>query len=220
MSINQISTINVQEFQPNVENEDEPEKRMKITPLVGTSPNSTNYCNLLHVITILGVSAIALSPQLLIPRHNPIYYPDYWQVGNMAIVVAVFCAAMRIMMDCIVFAKEKSLIRIGVFLKMNACYIFIFIVVRYSSYFFWTSIMGFEHPMPLLGILQFFVGWPCYMCFIWRMVMFPSELRMNNAFKIKIKTYVLYEMWWMVINMCCHLHSRGSLVTFSFCLHY
>ena len=61
--------------------------------------------------------------------------------------------------------------------------------------------MEFEHPMPLVGMICFFVTWPVYMCCIWFMVAFPSKLRMNIKFKETIRTYVIYELWWFVVNI-------------------
>ena len=194
MSLNRISTINVHEAQPNVE--EEPVK-------IGNRALGTNasYWNLLHIFTILAFSALVLSPQLLIPRHNSIYYPNYWHEIIIVIVVATFCLSMRTLMEFIVFTKEKSLLKIGVLLKIAACFIVPLLFVVYSLDIFWTLIMGFEHPMPLQGMLGYFVALSVYICSSWYMIMFPSKLRMNNEVKSKMKTYVIYELWWSVINL-------------------
>ena len=151
MSLNRISTINVHEAQPNVEEE----SRKRGNRALGSN---ASYWNLLHIFTILAFSALVLSPQLLIPRHNSIYYPNYWHEIIIVIVVATFCLSMRTLMEFIVFTKEKSLLKIGVLLKIAACFIIPMLFVVYSLDIFWTLIMGFEHPMPLQGMLGYFVA--------------------------------------------------------------
>ena len=71
MSVEQIFAIGVQNIQSNVETEEESEQRINQSRL-----SKVSYWNLLKIVIILGYSALFLSPQLLIPRNNPIYYPD------------------------------------------------------------------------------------------------------------------------------------------------
>ena len=72
ISANQISTTNSLDVPPIVQSEEGSEHRE-----IKDQINKASYWNLFHVISMLGPSIFALSPQLLIPRHNSIYYPNF-----------------------------------------------------------------------------------------------------------------------------------------------
>ena len=196
ISANQISTTNSLDVPPIVQSEEGSEHRE-----IKDQINKASYWNLLHVISMLGPSTFALSPQLLIPRHNSIYYPNFrheFHIISSAVGVVVLLRTMR---DFVVFTKEKSSIKISVMLKLFLGPYLVAVVLFYSAHYFWTVIMGYQHPMPFLGIFIFLANWIIYLCTIWSGVMFPSELRENTEFNGKIKAYLMYDVWWFVINV-------------------
>ena len=193
MSINKIFTIKVQDGQPNAEPKGDSAPRSERLP-----SNKESYWNMLHIFSILSISALSLPSQLLIPRHNSIYYPDHWR--ELLIPISLLCvpAVLRPIMELVVFTKEKSLIQIGVFLKLYARWFMPNLCALYISHFIWTSKLGFENPMPFTGIFCFFSGYSVYIYCLNFMVMIPSKLRMKDGFREKIKAYVIYEMWWFL----------------------
>ena len=71
----------------------------------------------------------------------------------------------------------------------------------YLSNFTWTSVLEFQHPMPLLGIFVFFGTWFIFLCSFASGMMFPSPLRRNSEFRAKVNFYLYYEMWWFGMNL-------------------
>ena len=202
----QITTIKVQELRLSKDTEQESEVRRS-----RNEPTKPSYWNMFHLITIIGGTTLSLAPQLWIPRHNSIYYPDYWyEVIILIAFVDSITQTMRSILECVVFTKEKSLVKMSVGLKMFGC-IFLPVAGTFlSSYIIWTLILGFRHPMPFVGIATFFATWSLIICTFWFGIMFPSELRQKNGFRDKIKTYLKYEVWWFIMTF------QNDFLTFGF----
>lgn len=109
----QISKTNVQNTPSNLMSKEKLEHEQDLI-----KSSTTNYWNVLHVITILIASAVSLMPQMLIPRYNVIYYPDSRNqfLINITVIVSVVC--FRMMLEYVAFTKEKSIMKIGVFFKL------------------------------------------------------------------------------------------------------
>ena len=115
--------------------------------------------NAIHILSILAINSLLLSPQMLIPRHNSICYPEYR--FELIIICAGVCLSVCLesMLQCVGFTKEVSILKLSVFLKMYLCLMLPIACLVCLSYHFWTSMLGFHHPMPLLGITVYFFGW-------------------------------------------------------------
>ena len=190
----QISIINVQETQPNNNNR-EISKNYESKEL----QKDGSYLSIIHIAAVLSATTVVLSPQLLIPRHNSIFYPNYWYEIMILLVAPAFMLSVRSVIECVIFTQEKKLIRFGVFLKMAMCIVVPINGLFFLAHCFWTLNMGFEHPMPLLGIFLYFGTVSIFLCCLWYSIMFPLDLRMNHEFRMKIKRYVIYQLWWIVI---------------------
>ena len=196
MSSYQISTINVQETTHNIkrtEKDDPKNERILV--------ENASYWNVLHVFTVLGTSALFLSPQLLIPRQNSIYYPSYWYEINILGGTVSFIASVKLLLECAIYMKEKSLCTITVFLKLYLCRILPMIGLFYSSHYLWTTIMDLRHPMPLLGIFVFFGTWLVFLCTLSFGIMFPKQLTLNDEFRYKVRIYLVHDIWWFVMSL-------------------
>ena len=154
MGGNQISTINVEEIPRNIKLTDQYNPNDEKLLLKNAS-----YWNVFHVFTILGTSALFLSPQLLLPRQNSIYYPSYWHEINILGGIVSFIASIKLLIECAIYMKEKSLLTMNVFLKLYLCRVLPMLVFFYLSHYVWTIVMELQHPMPLLGIFVFFGTW-------------------------------------------------------------
>ena len=157
--VDNITTITVQEIEGNEQESAEKENKDEtIRP---------SCWNMLHLITIIGASSLTLSTQLLIPRHNSIYYPNYWfEVPLLISFVASFGLTMRYILECVTFTKERSIVTLSVGMKMFACISVPVFSCFIVSRVYWTSLMGLQHPMPFVGVLGFFVGWFLLYCLV------------------------------------------------------
>ena len=222
MDVDQISIIDVQEIPANIQEENESSAKhtveLSIVKVEELSPNNeeegksedsqdiaksnyASYWNMAHIVTILMASTIALSPQLLIPRYNTIYYPDSRHQIFIDAVSLMVIMTLRYLMDIVVFTKEKSIIKMQVAFKMLSCLLLPWVILVYLTHYIWTSILGFEHPMPFFGVILLLVVYPSLMCSLRFGVVFPPDLRNNAHFRSKIKTFVKYELWWFVMNI-------------------
>ena len=193
---NQTSTNIVQVTQPGLNGEAESPR--KASSIQG---NEVSYWNLLHLITILGASTLALMPQMLIPRHHPIFYSEYWLEGMVFPLIASCTSTMKSMVDYVAFTNEKSLLKLGILLRIFLCRMLPFVMCLSISRFSWTTFTEFQHPMPLTGTFVFLGAWITYLCCLRFGVMFPSELRTNKEFRKKIRATLFYELWWFVMNI-------------------
>ena len=112
-----IFSIDQQNIQSTVGIEKEPNQRIK-----QSIPRNVSYWNLLKIMIILCYSAAFLSLQLLIPRKNTIYYPDYWY-ENIVFIGPYSTAMIRTMLELFVFTREKSLKKISALMRMWICFI-------------------------------------------------------------------------------------------------
>ena len=71
-----ISVINVPEFLPPKESDDEFRTGCKTETKIIL--DSVSYWNFLYILAILVGCLLATSVVTLIPRHNTIFYPEYW----------------------------------------------------------------------------------------------------------------------------------------------
>ena len=197
MSVEQIFAIGVQNIQSNVETEEESEQRINQSRL-----SKVSYWNLLKIVIILGYSALFLSPQLLIPRNNPIYYPDTWYRNIFLIVqFAASAGVVRSLLELFVFTKEKSMINIGVFMKLWLSVVAPMFSLIYILNYIWTFVMELQPPIPFGGLMVNLCVWIIYNCSIWCRIVFPSELRNKDEFRRQMNSYMIYDLWWFFMNL-------------------
>ena len=190
-----IFSIDQQNIQSTVGIEKEPNQRIK-----QSIPRNVSYWNLLKIMIILCYSAAFLSLQLLIPRKNTIYYPDYWY--EISILSGSYSTAMiRLMLELFVFTKEKSLKKISALMRLWVYWLLIALTFNYFAYYIWMSIMEYQPPIPFGGLLVNLCGWIIHNCCIYCMIVFPSELRNNQEFRNKISPYLIYDFWWFFMNL-------------------
>ena len=204
MDIVHIFTINEEELHSNIEIEEENEQTMN-----KSDPNKVSYWYVLTIIVVLGYSTVFLSPQLLIPRHNIIYYPNIWHKTIFCSLAAIFAVCMRMLLELSVFTKEKSLIEITMIVRWFLCLTSIYMILMYFSTFVWTTYLEFHLPIPFCGLLTNVLVWLIGDCCLWSMVVFPSELKNKDEFRRKINRYLIYDMWWYFINFQRDILSFG-----------
>ena len=173
-------------------------------------PNKVSYWNMCHVATVLGACAISLAPQILISRHNSIYYPEHRH--ELILLIATVCSTGTVakMTECFYLTQEMLIVTIRVTLKMFLSFFLPALTFFFSTWFYWTTIMEYLHPMPLTGLAIFFPTWFIVICSLWLMIMFPREIRIRTDFRRKIRRYVTYDIWYFIMNV------QKDLLSFAF----
>ena len=165
--------------------------------------------NWLHIFSILIIFTIVGSPLFFIPRYNTIFYPEYWYDPiYKGLVFATITGAFNICFNCSVFLKEERLRSIPIVLKVYAWNTMNWTGAYTACYIVWVLILERNHPMPLLLVPCQFYTWVSILYGIW--ILFPRDLMNGNEFRNKMKTYILYSSWWLV------MHIQKDIITFIF----
>ena len=111
-SEDKISVISVEDL-PSNENQKEGSKT-KEEILGNEEPSAWNIC---HVFSVLIVCVIFLSPPLLIPRTNSIFYQSNWYEFNFVMTGLMILPAVNDLLSVATYCKEKSCLSFRMFLK-------------------------------------------------------------------------------------------------------
>ena len=120
---------------------------------VEDSESPASYLNIGHVVTILVVCAICLSPQMLIPRHNSIVYQSYWLEVNELMIFTGLIAEANMILELYAFVRHDYFKTVGFSVKMYACLLLAWHVPFISCNSFWKYYLSYNTPMPLSGLL-------------------------------------------------------------------
>ena len=162
--------------------------------------SSIRYWNGFHVFSVLSGCGLAMSTLTLIPRHNSILHQEYWFEIILPIGFLRLIWAAAKVLDLNVLIENDKLRSIVLFLKIFFTSFVTQVTLYCSSYFFWTRILGHNHPMPLVGIA-------CTLpTSIIQILSTPflinSKLLEEEDFKRKMKFFVLHDIcWFMTIFM-------------------
>ena len=186
-----ISVISIQNSSPpkELEKETETGKEEKAKVL----SNDVSYWNLLYILAISVGSVLATSIVTLIPRHNTIFYPEFWY-EPMILFVFTICLRFSILTiaELYVLTKIEDLLSIKVFLKSLFGYSLSFVLPYCICYATWTVALSRNHPLPFIGYsgiptiyLSSFVA-ACYL--------FSPETRAANEIKAIIPYLILHRI--------------------------
>ena len=189
-----ISVINIPEFFPQKESEDEFKTgSKKETKIVS---NSVSYWSFLYILVILVVCLLATSVVTLIPRHNTIFYPEYWYEP---MVLFILTAGLRFSLATIaefyIFTKVEELLSVKTFLKVFLGYSLSFALPYCISYTIWTVYFEQNHPLPFNGLCGFSVNLASIAA-VW--YLFPPAIRARAEIKEKIPFMILFRLVWLV----------------------
>ena len=158
--------------------------------------NNASYWNICHVFTILMISAVGLSTQMLIPRQNSIIYQSYWLEVNELMAFTALIADVNMVTELFAFIRHDHFMTFSYFVKMYFWILLAWNIPFIACNSFWKYYLHFNTPMPLSGLL-FLVAWWATLFGIW--FFFPLETQEDNEVKGKLKTYVFYSLWWNVM---------------------
>ena len=171
------------------------------------SETIASYWNTCHVVTILGICTICLSPQMLIPRHNSIIYQSYWLEINELMAFTGIIAEANMILELFAYIRHEYFTSMGFAAKMYIWIMLAWHVPFIASNSVWKYYFNFNTPMPLSGAL-FLVAWWVVLLGVW--FLFSLETMEDNEMKEKLKTYFLYSLWWNIMQV------QKDLITVAF----
>ena len=181
-------------------NLDEPTGDTIVENEVANENGTTSYWNGLHIFSILFASIVILSVWTLIPRENTILYPDHWYEIIIVYVVGIqLRITANLIMEIVIFLKVKSFLSIRIFFELYLKVILTFVLPYCLSYLIWTRFYGFNHPLPFVGQGCFLLSWMMYLIAVW--FMFPAVLRKKKEFRSKMKHYIGFCAWYIIIGL-------------------
>ena len=118
--------------------------------------NDTSFWNFLHIVTIICTTAIILSPQMLIPRHNSIIYPAYWFEFPLLSIYYAMVGPSALMCSIYVFTGQSTILAAGTYIKIFLWYLFFGCLPSLTTYYLWVIVADMNHPMPFLVSIKWY----------------------------------------------------------------
>ena len=145
-----------------------------------------------YIIAIIAFCLLFTIPWTTIPRTNSIIYQSYWMEVNLPGTTNFMLVAATDLLNLTIWTNERSLMSISVFFRMFLTYLAIWIFLYISIYFVWSIYLGFNHPLPHLGMMILLT----YIIFVFCLwFLLPPNLFAKNGFKRKVGIYTLYFFW-------------------------
>ena len=166
--------------------------------IISTTNHHNIHQSFYRIIIILALFTILGAPLFLIPRHNTIFYQEYWFENIIITLYLILISTADLLLNCYVYLKERSLASWKLFLYLWSWTSSCFTVVYLLCYSIWVLYLGKNHPMPFIG-LCYLPSWIALLCGIW--FIFPENLLSNEDFRKKLKTYVVFSMWWFFMDI-------------------
>ena len=186
-----VAVINVRECQSPKETEYHIEENSNGNEVCDDGRKDASYWNSLYTLVAFIPFTVLISASLLIPRKNSIIYQEYWYEG---IPLFLFGKSSTVvayhLLSLFNFTRAKFLLTVDHFAKVFVVSGLFFLVPYCTSYLIWTYHLGYNHPLPLLGIL---VAWTEEFATYW--FFFPFELASRKDLKIHGKIYLIFEIW-------------------------
>ena len=210
-----VAVINVRECQSIKETEDHIEESSNVNKVGDNGRKDASYWNSLYALVAFIPFSVIISASLLIPRKNSIIYQEYWYEG---IPLFLFGKSLTVVAYHILslfnFTRAKFLLTVDHFAKLFVVSGLFFLVPYCTSYLIWTYHLGYNHPLPLLGML---VSWIEEFATHW--FFFPFELTSRKDLKTHGKVYLIFEIWHFlqiipqhIINHIGHSSNQWALL--------
>ena len=156
------------------------------------------YWNILHILGVLLACLLQTSIVTLLPRQNSMIHQDYWYEGIIVFIIGVHVqATANLIMESYIFTGVKSVLSISNFIFVLIELILSFVIPYCVCYYIWTSYLKCNHPLPFIGACAF-ISWIASLFAFW--FMFPIAMRKKKDFQKKMKWYIYFSLWFMVIE--------------------
>ena len=138
---------------------------------------------------IILVCTLFIIPWTLIRRKDTIIYQDYWMEPSLPAVVNWMIRAGADLMNLMILTNENSLKSFNLYLKLSAMILSLWFVFYISSYLIWSVCLGYNHPLPYLG-LMLLPTWMIWNFCLWFLL--PTNMIKSKEFQRKLRLYMLY----------------------------
>ena len=190
-----VAVIKVRERPPKVKEEEQTENN----PVSDDTTKDASYWNSLDGIVILGACAFDTSVMALVPRQNSILYPEYWYEILFGVIVSISSQqSVSHIVTLFIFTKKHTLLTMAHFAKVFSVCLSFWAIPYCCSYVIWTLYMGYNHPMPFVGMFTIAGNLGINMVAFW--FLFPSELRSKKELKRQATVYLIYRIWIFLQN--------------------
>ena len=184
MDEDKISVISVEDLSSN-ENQNEGSKIKE--EILGDEKLSA--WNIFHVLSVLIVCIVFLSPALLIPRTNSILYQSNWYEFNIVMMGFMILPAVNDLLGVAIYCKEKSCLSFRMFLKTCFLFMVTWTVPYLIAYLIWCQYLKYNWPIPFLGY-NYFVFIAAKPAILW--ISFPPYLRTGKDFRQNYRLFCSY----------------------------
>ena len=185
-----VATISAQECPPKIKEEEQTEDNS----IEDGTKNVASYWNSLYSCVILSVCVLIAAVLTMIPRKNSILYPEYWYEGVVFLILALYVRLSTFhILEFYIFTKLDSLLTLAHFVKVFLIASSSFGVPYCISYVTWTLYMGYNHPLPFIGLFAMLGDLAINNVAFW--FLFPMDVRSREDIQRKAKTYLIYRVW-------------------------
>ena len=166
-----------------------------------------SHWNSLYFFGILAVVCLNAAILFLIPRHNSIFYPEFWYETLIYIVIGNHTrrSASHIL-ELFIFTNQQDLLKKSHYLKVFLTCSLSFAVPYCISYLVWTIWLGKNHPLPNLGLFDILGDLSINVVSFW--FFFSPVLRKQETIMRQAKAFLVYRLWAFL-----NIFARGALST-------
>ena len=192
-----LSVISVTDSLPPNKQEDNPQfEKDENTKDIS---DGVSYWNILYFLVIVAGGFAAVCIVTLIPRHNTIFYPEFWYEPMILFTVTI-CLRLTFatILELYIFTNVSELLSRKIFLKLLFAYSMSFILPYCICYTTWTIYLGRNHPLPFIGAFGYCV-YPVYAVGIW--YLFPPERRVQDNVKRNMPYFILFRFSWLAFDI-------------------
>ena len=170
----------------------EPDKGNDVSQPGLQNINRLSYWNFIHIFSIVGCCALSVSIQTLIPRHNAISEPKYWLETALVVVMGSFLMTTISILSYNILIDCDSFKSVSLFLKLYFLLFLTWITIYCLCFVLWTILLGYNHPMPFIGIYGYFAA--RFLSIVAFSVMLPTTSTTKKENKQKFNNFMLYEL--------------------------
>ena len=155
--------------------------------------------NIFRIPVILLACILNTSIVTLIPRHNSILYPNYW-FETIFVFILAYCinTTANVLLELFVFTRVHELLSVRNILKIFLICSLSFTLTYSLCCFIWNICIGYNHPLPFIGLCGITVE---IVILLMAKFLFPLSLMKEEKMKKKIKYYIFYRIWIIVLEL-------------------
>ena len=162
--------------------------------------------SLLVAVGILAICIIFIIPLTIIPRTDSIAYQSYWMEIVLAFASPYIGVGLCETLNLTIWTKEASLASLRGFLTCFLLHYIPLILIHMICYYIWSVHLGYNHPLSNLGLYLTVLTWILYQIGLWFFL--PSNLLRKQEFRRKLRWYMVYYFWTIVVLSVLELLSH------------